>query len=237
METLDEARELAQRMIAIGQGVGRKVTAVLSEMNQPLGHAIGNSLEVIEAIETLKGRGPDDLREHCLAVASEMLLLGRQRGDADHLRLELEQLLTSGQALERFASWIEAQGGDPDVAQDYAILPTAPVQWLVTSPCSGYLASMDARTFGLVSVEMGAGRRVKEDTIDPGVGIVLHAGVSDYVKDGTPLMTLHARSEQQAKAAAQTLLAACGWSQAPVARPPVIHDILRDPSVAGYQSV
>lgn len=237
METLDDARELAERMIAIGQGVGRKVTALLSEMNQPLGRAIGNSLEVIEAIETLKGRGPDDLREHCLAVATEMLILGRDGSDVDVLRLELEQLLTSGKALDQFASWIASQGGDPHLVEDYTILPAAPVQWLVTSPTSGYLASIDARTFGLVSVEMGAGRRVKEDAIDPGVGIVLHAGVSDYVEPDAPLMTLHARSEKEAKAVAQTLLAACRWSQTPVTRPPVIHDVLRDPSVAGYQSV
>lgn len=237
METLDDARELAERMIAIGQGVGRRVTAVLSEMNQPLGRAIGNSLEVIEAIETLKGRGPHDLREHCLAVATEMLLLGRHRGDVDAVHLELEEVLASGQALDRFASWIASQGGDPEVVEDHTILPAAPVQWLVTSPDSGYLASMDARTFGLVAVELGAGRHVKEDAIDPGVGIVLHAGVSDYVEQGAPLMTIHARSEQEAKAAAQKLLSACRWSQTPVPPPPVIHDILRDPSVAGYQSV
>jgi len=237
METLEDARELAERMIAIGQGVGRKVTALLSEMNQPLGHAIGNSLEVIEAIETLKGRGPGDLREHCLAVATEMLLLGREGGDMDALRLDLERVLTSGQALERFASWISSQGGNPDVVADYTLFPAAPVQSLVTSPRSGYLASIDARTFGLVAVELGAGRRVKEDAIDPGVGIVLHAGVSDYIEQGAPLMTLHARSEQEATAAAQKLLSAYRWSQTPVARPPVIHDILRDPSVAGYQSV
>lgn len=231
MDTLEQATALAERMIAIGQGVGRTVTAVLSDMNRPLGRAIGNSLEVIEAIETLKGRGPADLREHCLVVATEMLLLGRP---GDHLlaaRAELEGLLNSGHALERFEAWIAAQGGDPSVVENYGLLPAAPVQHTVPAPATGYLAGVDARIFGLVSVELGAGRHVKEDKIDASVGIVLHAGVGDYVERGAPLMTLHARTAGEAASASVQLLAACRWSQQPVAPLPVIHGILRDPSV------
>ncbi|MFO7698198.1 MAG: thymidine phosphorylase [Anaerolineae bacterium] len=231
METLEQATELAERMIAIGQGVGRTVTAVLSDMDRPLGRTIGNSLEVIEAIETLKGRGPADLREHCLVVATEMLLLGRPGGDPISARFELEKLLASGSALDRFTAWIAAQGGDPAVVEDYGVLPASPVQHVVTAPAAGYLTGLDARTFGLVSVEMGAGRHVKEDTIDAGVGIVLHASVGDYVERSVPLMTLHARLESEAESAARQLLEACRWSPQPVAPPPVIYGILRDPSV------
>jgi pyrimidine-nucleoside phosphorylase len=230
METLDDATELAERMIDIGQGVGRAVTAVLSDMNQPLGRAIGNSLEVIEAIETLKGAGPADLMEHCLTVATEMLLLGMPGTDILATRAELEHLLNSGEALRRFAIWISAQGGNAGVVDDYALLPLAPVRHVVPTARSGYLAGLDARAFGLASVDLGAGRHDKEDAIDPSVGIVLHAGVGEYVEQGMPLMTLHARSEGEAVAAGGQLLNACTWSPTPVALPPVILRILRDPS-------
>jgi len=231
METLDRARELAARMIAIGQGAGRAVTAVLSDMNRPLGRSIGNSVEVIEAIEALKGRGPSDLREHCLVVATEMLLLGLAEGDAGQARAELEHLWESGKALERFAAWITAQGGDARIVDDYRLLPLAPVEHVIGAPRSGYLSGIDARTFGLVSVDLGAGRRVKEDTIDPGVGIVLHAGIGHAVEQGAPLITVYARTMADAMAAEKALLAACHWSGEPVAEPPIIYEVLRDPSV------
>jgi pyrimidine-nucleoside phosphorylase len=231
METLDAARELAVRMIDIGQGVGRSVTAVLSEMNQPLGRAIGNSLEVIEAIETLKGAGPADLLEHCLTVATEMLLLGMPGTDILATRADLERLLYSGEALRRFSIWISAQGGDARVVDNYTLLPSAPVQHVVRTAHGAFLAGLDAHAFGLVSVALGAGRHVKEDTIDPGVGIVLHAGVGDYVEQSAPVMTVHARSRRAAIAAGGQLLDACTWSPTPIAHPPVILGILRDPSV------
>ncbi|MGI6367478.1 MAG: thymidine phosphorylase [Anaerolineae bacterium] len=230
METLDQARELAQRMIAIGQGLDRAVTAVLSDMNQPLGRAIGNSLEVIEAIETLKGRGPQELVEHCLAVATEMVLLGREGGTPQAVRAELAAALESGRALECFARWIAAQGGDARVVDDYALLPASPVQ-LDLPAQGGYLAELDARAVAMVTVDLGAGRHVKEDPIDHGVGIVLHAAVGDYVTPGAPLLTIHAASDAQATAASRALEGAARWTPSAVRRPPVVLEILRDPSV------
>ena len=231
MSTLEEARELAQRMIAIGQSVGRRVTAVLSGMNRPLGRAVGNSLEVIEAIELLKGRGPEDLREHCMAVAAEMVLLGRPDMDLAGARARLQAALVSGEALACFARWIRGQGGDAAVIEDYGRLPCAPVQHAIAARASGYVSSLDARAFGVASVELGAGRHTKDDQIDPSVGILLNVTIGDYVERGAPMMTVHAKSRESAEAVEQQLLEACVISPKRPAARPVIEDIIRDPSV------
>jgi pyrimidine-nucleoside phosphorylase len=227
METLPEARELARRMIEIGHGVGRRVTALLADMNQPLGRAIGNSLEVCEAIETLRGEGPADLRGHCLALAAEMLLLGGLASTPEGARTQLASLLDTGRALERFRRWVAAQGGDPGVVDDPARLPQAPVQMPVPAPRSGYLAGLDARTCGMTAVALGAGRETKGAPIDHSVGIVLHAKVGERIGQGEPLFTVHARTAQEAQAAAESLLGAVAWSDAPVERGPLIYEILR----------
>jgi pyrimidine-nucleoside phosphorylase len=227
METLPEARELAQRMIEIGQGVGRRVTALLSDMNQPLGRAIGNSLEVAEAIETLQGHGPDDLRDHCLAVAAEMLLLGGLAETPQTAREKLAALLASGRALERFRRWVSAQDGDPSVVDSQALLPQAPVQHTVPAPKRGYLARLDARACGLTAVALGAGRETKGAPIDPSVGILLHAKVGNSIRQAEPLFTVHARNQRDAEAAARRLLDAVAWADEPLAPPPLIHEVLR----------
>ena len=230
METVTQARELAQRMIDIGHGVQRRVTAVLADMNQPLGLAIGNSLEIIEAIETLRGNGPKDLREHCLTLAAEMLLLGQKADTPEAAREHLGELLDTGRALERFRRWVAAQSGDPDIVNDIMRLPQAPVQHLVAAPRSGHIARLDARTCGLAAVTLGAGREVKDAPIDPSVGIVLHAKVGDPVEAGEPLLTIHARTQEEAQAAGRRLLAGYGWSDTAVQPEPLIHEILREDS-------
>ncbi|HHX45182.1 MAG TPA: thymidine phosphorylase [Chloroflexi bacterium] len=227
MRTLDEARALAKAMIAIGQQVGRRVTAVLSDMNQPLGQAVGNGLEVAEAIAALRGEGPEDLIAHCLTVAAEMLVLGERADDAATARRQLEALVADGRALERFRRWVQAQGGDPRVAEDVGLLPAAPVVRAVEAPRSGYIAEIDAEEVGLASVMLGAGRERKGEPIDPSVGVVLGPKVGQRVQAGDHLFTVHARSDREASEAAKRLLVAYTWSEEPVAAPPLVYDIIR----------
>ncbi|MBN1400197.1 MAG: pyrimidine-nucleoside phosphorylase [Anaerolineae bacterium] len=227
METLEEARALAERMMQIGRAVGRRVTAVLSDMSQPLGQAVGNALEVAEAIEALRGGGPEDLREHCLGIAAEMLLLGGKAQTRAEALEQLVEVLESGQALERFCAWIAAQGGDPHVAHDPTLLPRAPVIVAVPSPQTGYIERIDAREVGLVSVAMGAGRERKGERIDPAVGIMLGPKVGEWVERGAPLLTLHASDRPSLETARERLLRAYAWSAEEVLPPAPFHDILR----------
>ncbi len=227
MTTLDEARELARRMIDIGERVGRRVTAVLSGMDQPLGCAVGNSLEVIEAIETLHGRGPADFYEHCLLIGGEMLLLAGLAATPEEAQQRLARTVSDGSALARFRDWVAAQGGDARVADDYALLPRANVALPVAAPRTGYIAALDARTVGETSVVLGAGRTRKEDPVDLDVGIVLSAKIGDRVEQGQTLFTVHAKSEADAADAAERLLAAYAWADAAVPPPPLVYDVLR----------
>jgi pyrimidine-nucleoside phosphorylase len=227
METLEEARALAQLMIRIGEGVGRRVTAVLSDMNQPLGRAVGNALEVMEALETLRGGGPPDFREHCLVIGAEMLLLGGLARSPEEARDKLLKTLEDGSALDKFRVWVHAQGGDARVVDEPALLPQAPVIEPTPAPRSGYVAGIDAREVGLTAVDLGAGRQRKGEPIDPAVGIVLGAKVGQYVTAGETLFTVHARDKTSASAARGRLLAAYSWSEEPTSPPPLIYEILR----------
>jgi len=227
MRTLTEGRALAEAMIAIGGQVGRRVTAVLSDMSQPLGRAVGNALEVAEAIAALRGEGPDDLVEHCLVVAAEMLVLGERAETPEAARAQLEDLLADGGALARFRRWVAAQGGNPAVADDPTLLPAAPVVHTTVAPRQGVIATIDAEEVGLVSVNLGAGRARKEDAVDPAVGIVLGPKVGERVEAGAPLFTVHARRAEDAAAAEARLLAAYSFSDDSVTPPPLIYDIIR----------
>ncbi|MBM3187843.1 MAG: pyrimidine-nucleoside phosphorylase [Chloroflexi bacterium] len=227
MATIEDARALAEMMIRIGEGVGRRVTAVLSDMSQPLGRAVGNALEVREAIDTLRGTGPDDLAEHCLVIASEMLVLGGLAETAAEARERLSGVLAGGQAFAKFREWIAAQGGDLSVIDDPASLPRAPCLRVMRSPRTGYLERLDAREVGLTAVDLGAGRQRKGEAIDHAVGVVLGPKVGDLIREGEELCAVHARDESSAQAAEGRLLRAYAWSELPVLPPPLIHDILR----------
>jgi len=231
METLEEARALAQMMMRIGEGVGRRVTAVLSDMSQPLGKAVGNSLEVIEAVETLARsalvRAPTDFLEHCLVIGAEMLLLGGLAGSPEEARTRLLKTIAEGSALDKFRTWVRAQGGDVRAVDDLSLLPHAPVVERVPAPRSGYVASIDAREVGLTSVDLGAGRERKGEPIDPAVGIVLGPKVGERVVTGEALLTIHARDGASAAAARERLLAAYTWSEEPVSPPPLVYEIMR----------
>lgn len=227
MTTLQDAHALAKMMMRIGKGVGRRVTAVLSDMSQPLGRAVGNAIEVVEAIETLRGGGPSDLVEHCLVIGAEMLVLGGAAETPEQGRTELLRAFDDGRALAKFRIWVQAQGGDARVVDDLSLLPQANVIEPVPAPRSGYLEGIDAREVGLTAVALGAGREHKGEAIDPAVGIVLGPKVGAWVDAGETLFTVHAPDANAAIAARERLLAAHTWSEIPVLPPPPIHEIMR----------
>mgnify|MGYP000057316651 CR=1 FL=1 len=228
MRTKEEALALATLMVDIGQELGRRVRAVISDMNQPLGRAVGNALEVREALDTLHGQGPADFRRHCLTIAGQMLLLAGQAQHATEAVARLERLLDEGQALARFREWIAAQGGDLACVDEPERLPAARYVEEVAAPRSGYIAALDAREVGLTSMLLGGGRAKKGDRIDHAVGVVLHAKIGDQVVAGQPLFTIHANDEARLSGARQRLLAAYEWSDRPVKPPPLIHQIVAD---------
>ena len=226
MKTEEDALALARIMVEIGEGVGRKVSAVISDMNQPLGRAVGNALEVKEAIATLQGKGPADFLEHCLVVAGQMVLLAERAASEEEARRMLLSALEEGRAWEKFKEWIAAQGGDVAVVEDPSLLPQARLIEEVQAARSGYLARIDALEVGLTAMLLGAGRDRKGEPIDHAVGVVLHRKVGDYVNEGQPLLTIHANDEARLAEARERLLAACEWSEEPVQPPPLIRRIV-----------
>lgn len=220
MKTVAEAEDLARLMVKIGQGVNRRVAAILSDMNQPLGRAVGNALEVREAIETLHGRGPEDFREHCLTIGGKMLELAGKAGNLEEARKLLAESLANGQAWAKFVEWITAQGGDRNQLENPDTLPAAALVETVAAPRSGYVAQIDAAEVGKTSVDLGGGRQKKGDPIDYSVGLICQAKVGDRLAGGEPLFAIHANEPGKLEAARQRLLAAVTWSDAPVEPPP-----------------
>ncbi len=225
MKSEEEAVRLAQAMVEIGEGVGRRVSAVISDMSQPLGYAVGNALEVREAIDTLKDSGPPDFWEHCLVIATHMLMLTSSY-DAEAAQEALRGALRSGRGLEKFKDLVVAQGGDPAPIDDPMLLPQAPLQHPVTAPRAGYIAALDAQKVGMAAMRLGAGRAKKGEPIDHGVGIVLHKKIGDQVEAGEKILTVHAQSKEAAQEAESLLLGAYAWSAEPLEPPPLIHRII-----------
>ena len=223
MKTLEDAEALARSMVRIGQRVGRQVVALLSDMNQPLGWAVGNAVEVREAIETLHGGGPEDFREHCLVVAAEMLALGGKAADPEEGKRLAAEAIASGAAWEKFRAMVEAQGGDLSVVDDPGRLPRARLIEPVPAPASGYLQKVNAAEVGLAVVDLGGGREKKEDTIDHAVGVVTHHKVGDRVEKGEPLFTIHANDERRLAMARERLLAAHTIGPEPVEPLPLFY--------------
>jgi pyrimidine-nucleoside phosphorylase len=216
MQEVSEAVALAELMVEIGEIHGKRVVALISDMNQPLGLAVGNALEVREAIETLKGGGPEDFKEHCLEVAGHLLILAGQVEDLEGGKnLSLEALET-GSAFEKFCRLVQAQGGDVSMVDEPSRLPKAAIIETVLSPTKGYLKEIDAREIGLSACELGAGRERKGDPIDYAVGIVLKHKVGDWVDDGEPLFEIHASDQDRCLNAKKRVLAAHDFSQSAV---------------------
>ncbi len=200
METLEEARELAGLMVDIGRHAGRETVALLSDMNQPLGYAVGNSLEVREALDTLHGGGPEDFREHCLHVSAHLLVLGKRARSLEEGRAMAEKSLSDGSAFGKFRMLVEAQGGDAAYVDDPSKFPAAPIIETVKASRGGYLRGIHARTVGEASVRLGAGRARKGDPVDHAVGLVIHHKVGDRIEAGEALYTIHAnRADLQAE--------------------------------------
>jgi len=195
-------------------------------MNQPLGIAVGNTLEVMEAIDTLKGRGPASFEEHCLDVAEQMLVLGEAAADGGVAREKAEQALKDGSAWQKFLELVKAQGGDIAYVEDPAKFPQAAIVKSVPSPQTGYLSQIHARIVGETSVDLGAGRAKKGDQIDHAVGIEILREVGDHIKKGEDLLILHAADQESFERAKDRLLLAHKWSDSPVERLPLVYDII-----------
>ncbi|NMC79615.1 MAG: thymidine phosphorylase [Chloroflexi bacterium] len=224
MPVQEEARRLSELMVSIGRRSGREVVALISDMNQPLGHAVGNALELREAVDTLQARGPRDFLEHCLVVASYMLLLGKKAKNLQEARRMLEEVLRQGKAWASFRNLVIAQGGDVSYIDEPNKLPKASLIEVVPSPVSSYLQVLNAREVGETAVDLGAGRARKGDPIDHAVGIVVHRKVGAWVEKGEPLFTIHAEDAEKLKSARERLLAAHQWSQEPCPALPLFYD-------------
>lgn len=191
MKTLDDSIALAQEMVNIGAEVNRETVAIISDMDQPLGKAIGNALEVKEVIDTLRGHGPADLTEVCYTLASQMVLLGKKAESLEQARSLVEEAVTSGKALERFKQFITAQGGLADIVERPELLPTAKYTLDVVADTNSYVSAIDAAKLGICAMKLGAGRATKEDTINYAVGLVLEAKVGDKLEQNDVLVTIH----------------------------------------------
>ncbi|MER1956229.1 MAG: pyrimidine-nucleoside phosphorylase [Solibacillus sp.] len=196
MKTVEDSIKLAQAMVKIGNNVGRKTMAIISDMSQPLGFAIGNALEVQEAIDTLKGNGPQDLNELCYTLGAQMVVLGGKAQTIEEARKMLEEVVANGAALEVLKKFIAAQGGDASVVDDPSRLPQAKFKFDVPAKQAGYVSKIEADDIGTAAMLLGAGRATKESEIDLAVGLVLHKKVGDQVAEGESLMTIHANTEQ-----------------------------------------
>ncbi|HFI0463006.1 TPA: pyrimidine-nucleoside phosphorylase [Streptococcus suis] len=195
MKTVQEAEDLARTMVRIGNHVGRKTLAVISNMDEPLGWAIGNALEVKEAIDTLKGQGPSDLLDLCLVLGAQMLMAAGKVEDLEAGKAMLQEKIDSGQALQSFKAFVKNQGGDPAIVDDPSLLPQAKYQIDLPAKASGVVSHWVANKVGEAAMVLGAGRETKEDTIDPAVGLVLHKKVGDPVEEGESLLTIYANRQ------------------------------------------
>jgi pyrimidine-nucleoside phosphorylase len=201
MKTEADSRRLAESLVSIGNASGVRTEAIITAMDVPLGRAIGNALEVVECLEVLKGRGPDDLIEISVELAARMLVLGRVTADHDNARQRVARAIESGEGLERFRRIIEQQGGDPRVVDDYLRLPHVRDCRMVTASRGGYLAHLDAELLGRASVVLGAGRNRVEDPVDPAVGIIVKARPGDRLAGGDLVLEVHYRDQSKLDAA------------------------------------
>lgn len=229
METVAEAEELARLMVQIGRHLDRKMTALIGDMSQPLGLAVGNATEVREAVATLHGAGPADFRDHCVDVAREMLLIAGQTSDPAAAARAALGTLADGSAWQKFREFVAAQGGDLACVDEPDRLPRAPVIAPLFAAADGYIAQVDAREVGYTVVDLGGGRARKEDAVDPAVGLVLAEGtkVGQPAVVGQPLLWVHAGSREACDAALARLARAVVISPHPVEAPPLIHKVIR----------
>ena len=223
MKSIEDARELAKAMVDIGKGNGRSIKAILTDMDRPLGHAIGNALEIREVIDTLKGHGPEDLTHECIIMAAHMLVLSHMC-DYETALNRVQQALDSGVALERLRLMVDAQGGDSRVIDDESILTIGQFTYDVIAPQDGYIIHMNTEQCGIASVMLGAGRTVKDGPIDYSAGILMHKKTGDSVTVGECIATLYASDESLLSNAAKTYLEAITFGETA----PIMADTILD---------
>lgn len=227
MKREEDARALAGEMVKIGKSAGRKTIAVISDMDQPLGFAVGNALEVREAIDTLAGEGPADFLELCLTLGSQMLLAAGRTGSAAEAQKQLKEAIRDGSALAKLADFVEAQGGSADLVYHPEKLPQARLRQEVKAPREGFVSRIVCDEVGICSLILGGGRETKESVIDLSVGLVLQKKVGDAVKKGETLAVIHANDVEKAREAEKRFLAACAIGDEAPEKRPFIKAILR----------
>ena len=227
MKEEKDAFALAEEMVRIGKGAGRDTRAVISNMDEPLGYAIGNALEVREAIDTLKGKGPEDFLELCLTLGSFMVLAGKKAENEDEAREMLLEKIENGSALEKLAQFVKAQGGDESFVYEPERLPRASMEKTVTAACDGFISHIDCDQVGICSLILGGGRETKDSVIDLSVGLRLSKKVGDKVREGETLATLYGNDASLLSEAAQRYADACHISKEPVKKPPLIKGMIR----------
>jgi pyrimidine-nucleoside phosphorylase len=222
MQALEDARALATSMVDTGTAHGKRVHALITDMSQPLGNAVGNALEVVESVETLKGRGPRDLVKLCRELTAHMLILANVTKSLEEARVRYDAVIASGQALERFARVVAEQGGNPRALEDYSLLPQARYQDSVVAPENGYVAKLEARAMGAASMVLGAGRSRSDATIDSAVGLVFEKKVGDVVRAGERVCVVYSNDRSRASGAIDLIRNGITISQEPSSPRPLI---------------
>lgn len=228
MKKEQDAFALAKEMVTLGNMAGRKTIAVVSDMDQPLGRAVGNALEVKEAIATLRGEGPEDFTQLCMTLGAYMLVAGGAASDEEEARVRLNRVIEDGSALKKLAEFVEAQGGDPAAVYDTALLPEAFIVEEIDSMQDGYVCHIDCDEIGICSLLLGGGRETKESVIDLSVGLVLHKKVGDSVRAGEALATVYANDRNKLNAAKERFLQAYHFADGPVEEASLIKGIVRE---------
>ncbi|RDY24825.1 pyrimidine-nucleoside phosphorylase [Romboutsia maritimum] len=226
MKTLDDSFELAKAMVDIGSGMNRETIGMITDMDEPLGFAVGNSLEVIEAIETLKGNGPKDFVHLCETLGAYMLVLAKVAKDYEEGILKIRHAISSGEALDKLKVFIENQGGDKRVIDDYSLLPKASKIVPIKSSKAGYISKIEAEEVGISAMILGAGRETKEDILDLSAGIVLEKKVGDYVREGDILAYMHFNKEEKFESAKERFIRAYSIVEAKVAPRKLIYGVV-----------
>ncbi len=226
MKDLEKGRKLAKTMVKIGASLGRKTVAVLSNMDQPLGFAVGNSIEVIEAIETLKGNGPKDVCELAISLGAQVLALSEKVKSVEEGRQRMVDALESGAALAKLRELIENQGGNPDVIQHYELLPQASLEEEILAQQTGYVQAIDGQEVGIAIKGLGGGRETKDDVLDLSVGVMLKAKVGDFVEKGQSIATLYGNDSKKMAEAKERIVSAYRFGQKKIAPLPMVLDVV-----------
>ena len=226
MKAEKDARALAEEMVKLGKNAGRKTAAVISDMDEPLGYAVGNALEVKEAIDTLRGEGPEDFVKLCLTLGSRMVVAGGMAESAAEAEEKLRQVIADKSALHKLAEFVEAQGGDREAVYHTELLPQAAYREEIPSPQAGYVERIVCDEIGVCSLMLGGGRETKESPIDLSVGLLLRKKVGDYVEKGEALAVLHGNDREKMKAAAKRFTDSYAFSPEPVAKRPLIKAVI-----------